>query len=122
MIILHRLGHQAEPFYLSPEMIVTVEANPDTVVTLTTGAKIIVNEAPEVVVQRIRRSRVEVLVDAAEARDGELRHAGSRRGVGGSLHVLETPPPAVEAAEAGIAGYGLYRSRVFLSGRESRLI
>lgn len=102
MIILHRLGHQAEPFYLSPEMIVTVEANPDTVVTLTTGAKIIVNESPEVVVQRVRRARVEVLVDAAQARDDGRSdghsHGPARRGVGEILRVLESPQPAVEAS------------------------
>jgi flagellar protein FlbD len=102
VIILHRLGHQAEPFYLSPEMIVTVEANPDTVVTLTTGAKIIVHEAPEVVVQRVRRARVEVLVDAAQARDEERREdparGGGRRGLGEVLRVLETPQPAEEAS------------------------
>jgi uncharacterized protein YlzI (FlbEa/FlbD family) len=102
VIVLHRLGHQAEPFYLSPEMIVTVEANPDTVVTLTTGAKIIVNEAPEVVVQRVRRARVEVLVDAAQARDedrgGERQHGHPRRGTGETLRVLESPHPAVEAS------------------------
>ncbi len=102
MIILHRLGHQAEPFYLSPEMIVTVEANPDTVVTLTTGAKIIVNETPEIVVARIKRARVEVLVEAAQTRDderdGEQHHGGGRRGVGEILRVLESPRPAVEAS------------------------
>ena len=34
MITLHRLGHAAEPFHLNPDLIVTVEANPDTVITL----------------------------------------------------------------------------------------
>jgi flagellar protein FlbD len=100
MIVLHRLGHQAEPFYLSPEMIVTVEANPDTVVSLTTGAKVIVHEAPEVVVQRVRRSRVAVLVDAAEARDDERGgphpRGALRRGAGDGLRVLETPPASAE--------------------------
>jgi flagellar protein FlbD len=100
MIVLHRLGHQAEPFYLSPEMIVTVEANPDTVVTLTTGAKVIVNESPEVVVQRVRRSRVAVLVDAAQVRDEE-RAEGHPRGAlrgrsGEGLRVLESPAASSE--------------------------
>jgi uncharacterized protein YlzI (FlbEa/FlbD family) len=83
-------------------MIVTVEANPDTVVTLTTGAKIIVHEAPEVVVQRVRRSRVAVLVDAAAARDDERGghgpNGGVRRGAGEMLRVLESPTPAAEAS------------------------
>jgi uncharacterized protein YlzI (FlbEa/FlbD family) len=102
MIVLHRLGHQAEPFYLTPEMIVTVEANPDTVVTLTTGAKIIVHEAPEVVVQRVRRARVAVLVDAAQARDEERGGPpphGPRTLTGEGLRVVEAPDLA--AAEAG---------------------
>ena len=54
MITLHRLGHAAEPFHLNPDLIVTVEANPDTVVTLTTGTKIVVAEPPERVVDEIR--------------------------------------------------------------------
>jgi flagellar protein FlbD len=102
VITLHRLGHAAEPFYLSPEMIVTVEANPDTVVTLTTGAKIIVHESPEVVVQRIRRDRVAVLVDAAHVRDeersGALSSAPVRRATGDVLRVLENRSPAAEAS------------------------
>ena len=33
MITLHRLGHAAERFHLNPDLIVTIEANPDTVIT-----------------------------------------------------------------------------------------
>ena len=47
MIVLHRLAHEAEPFHLNPDLIVTVEACPDTVVTLATGARILVCEDPE---------------------------------------------------------------------------
>jgi len=71
MIQLHKLGHQAEPFYLTPDLIVTVEANPDTVVTLTTGAKLIVVEKPETIVGLVRASRVGVLVDALGQREEE---------------------------------------------------
>ena len=102
MIGLHRLGHQAEPFYLSPEMIVTIEANPDTVVTLTTGAKIIVHEAPEVVARRIRRARAEVLVDAIAVRDserdGERDAAGRRRAAGELLRIVDSLPVTAEAS------------------------
>ena len=38
MISLHRLGHQLEEFHLNPDLIVTVEANPDT------QARIVINE------------------------------------------------------------------------------
>jgi flagellar protein FlbD len=68
MITLHRLGHQVERFQLNPDLIVTVEANPDTTITLTTGAKIVVAEPPEKVAGDMHRHRVEVLADAMERR------------------------------------------------------
>jgi uncharacterized protein YlzI (FlbEa/FlbD family) len=71
MIRLHRLGHQAEEFHLNPDLIVTVEANPDTVLTLTTGTKIVVAETPERVADEIRHYRVEVLSGAIKRRRQE---------------------------------------------------
>lgn len=71
MISLHRLGHQAEEFHLNPDLIVTVEANPDTVITLTTGTKVVVAEAPERVVEEIRAYRVDVLSGALSRRRQE---------------------------------------------------
>ena len=71
MISLHRLGHQAEEFHLNPDLIVTVEANPDTVITLTTGTKVVVSESPERVVQEIRSYRVDVLSGALNRRRQE---------------------------------------------------
>jgi flagellar protein FlbD len=68
MITLHRLGHQVERFQLNPDLIVTVEANPDTTITLTTGAKIVVAEPPEKVTGDMQRHRVEVLAGAMERR------------------------------------------------------
>ena len=52
MITLNRLGHSDEPFQLNPDMIVTVESTPDTVITLATGAKVVVAETPEEVAAR----------------------------------------------------------------------
>jgi flagellar protein FlbD len=73
MITLHRLGHAAEPFHLNPDLIVTVEANPDTVITLTTGTKIVVAEPPARVVDQIREYRVAVLSGALQRRRQESR-------------------------------------------------
>jgi flagellar protein FlbD len=73
MIVLHRLGHQAEPFHLNPDMILTVEATPDTVVTLASGAKIVVGETPALVVEEIRGWRAEILSDALNGRRPALR-------------------------------------------------
>jgi uncharacterized protein YlzI (FlbEa/FlbD family) len=71
MISLHRIGHQAEEFHLNPDLIVTVEANPDTVITLTTGTKIVVAESPDRVVAEIRAYRVDVLSGALSRRRQE---------------------------------------------------
>ena len=57
MIQLHRLGRTPEPFHLNPDLIVTIEAHPDTVVHLTTGANLVVMETPEEVVAQVRSWR-----------------------------------------------------------------
>ena len=67
MIRLHRLGSGAEPFMLNPDLIVTVEATPDTVIALTTGARVVVVEPPDEVLSRVRRWRSGVLTDALRA-------------------------------------------------------
>jgi flagellar protein FlbD len=71
MIVLHRLGHEREPFHLNPDLITTVEAHPDTVVTLATGTKIVVAESPEQVADAIRRWRVEIMSGALRRREPE---------------------------------------------------
>ena len=57
MIQLHRLGRTPEPFHLNPDLIVTIDAHPDTVVHLTTGERLVVNETPEEVVAAVRSWR-----------------------------------------------------------------
>jgi uncharacterized protein YlzI (FlbEa/FlbD family) len=76
MITLHRLGHKLELFRLNPDLIVTIEATPDTVITLATGTKIVVAETPERVVSEIRAYRVDVLAGALRRRQ-ELRADGT---------------------------------------------
>lgn len=68
MINLNRLGHSDEPFQLNPDMIVVVESTPDTVITLATGAKVVVAETPEQVSDAVRGYRVEVLSEALSRR------------------------------------------------------
>jgi uncharacterized protein YlzI (FlbEa/FlbD family) len=86
MITLHRLGHKLEIFRLNPDLIVTVEANPDTVLHLATGAKIVVAETPECVVSEIRAYRVDILAGALRRRH-ELRADGSPGPSTGQSHV-----------------------------------
>ena len=61
MITLHRIGHQDEPFLLNDDLIVTVEATPDTVITLANNHKIVVAESPDEVAKAIRTWRASIL-------------------------------------------------------------
>jgi flagellar protein FlbD len=99
MIALHRLGHQAEEFHLNPDLILTVEANPDTVITLTTGTKVVVAEPPERVVQQIRAYRVDILSGALNRRrqaDAQPHGIHARRAAQGMLISLERGDPDEE--------------------------
>lgn len=51
MIRLTRLNH--ESFYLNPDLIQAMETTPDTVLTLSTGVRIVVQDAPESVIDEI---------------------------------------------------------------------
>jgi flagellar protein FlbD len=75
MITLNRLGHSDEPFQLNPDMIVTVESTPDTVIALATGAKVVVAETPEEVAAAVHRYRADVLGEAFRRRRPEHRSA-----------------------------------------------
>lgn len=79
MITLNRLGHSDEPFQLNPDMIVTIESTPDTVIALATGAKVVVAERPEQVAAEVRAYRTEVLSDAF-ARRRSPRQPGTSSG------------------------------------------
>ena len=75
MITLHRLGHAELELHVNPDLIVTVEANPDTVITLANGAKFLVAEAPQQVAEEVRDYRVEVLAGALRQRGDGTRRA-----------------------------------------------
>lgn len=79
MIRMHRLGGTTAEFDLNPDLIMTVEPTPDTVVTLTTGAKLVVAESPDAVIAAAREWRVGILERA-------LRRA----------QMAEVPPPAAD--------------------------
>lgn len=72
MITLHRLGHSVDAFQINPDAIITVEATPDTVITIANGQKIVVAEPPERVAADIEAYRATVLARAFMRRH-ELR-------------------------------------------------
>jgi uncharacterized protein YlzI (FlbEa/FlbD family) len=92
MITLHRLGHKLELFHLNPEMIVTVEGHPDTVVTLINGTKIVVAETPQRVCAEVRDYRIDVLAGAMKRRHDQ------REAAGGNVSRLR-PAPVIERSE-----------------------
>jgi flagellar protein FlbD len=76
MITLHRLGHAVDAFQINPDVIMTVEATPDTVITVMNGQKIVVAEPPERVAFEIQNYRATVLAHALIRRH-ELRAEGA---------------------------------------------
>lgn len=66
MILVHRL--KGEPLFINADLIESIEALPDTVVTLVDGRKAVVAESPSEVVDRIRAFRASILVAAEDLR------------------------------------------------------
>jgi flagellar protein FlbD len=64
MIELNRIGASHVPFHLNPDLIVTVESNPDTTILLTTGNKVVVDQSVEAVVEAVRDWRAGILAGA----------------------------------------------------------
>lgn len=66
MILVHRL--HGEAVFLNADLIETVEAAPDTIVTLVDGRRIVVLENPADVIAAITRFRASVIVAADDLR------------------------------------------------------
>jgi len=69
VITLHRLGADREAFVLNVDLIATIEAHPDTVVTLTTERRHVVTETVDEVVEAVREWRVSILTGALKRRN-----------------------------------------------------
>jgi flagellar protein FlbD len=64
VIRLRRLGSKAGDFFLNPDLIVSIEATPDTIVTLTTHTKVLVADSPEQVVAAVHEWRSSIIAAA----------------------------------------------------------
>ncbi len=91
MITLHRLGQADEPFQLNPDMIVTVESTPDTVISLATGAKVVVAETPQEVAAAVSAYRAMVMSEALRRRRPERPSTPGQRD-SGRLSAVEDHP------------------------------
>ncbi len=70
MIRLHRI--RGEEMFLNADLIESVQATPDTVITLVDGRKLVVQETPDEVVDAIREFRASVLRRADDLRDADV--------------------------------------------------
>ncbi|MEA2593185.1 MAG: flagellar protein FlbD [Actinomycetota bacterium] len=66
MILVHRL--RGEPMFINEDLIESIEATPDTVLTLVDGRKIVVADPPQMIVDRARVYRASVLAATDELR------------------------------------------------------
>jgi flagellar protein FlbD len=96
MIILHRLRHPTEPLHLNHDMIVSVEATPDTVIRLTTGDKIVVAESPDEVAGLVRDCRVEIVTGAMRRAGAEPDAAAGAARIGSHRSLVALDPPTLE--------------------------
>jgi uncharacterized protein YlzI (FlbEa/FlbD family) len=96
MIRLHRLGHATEDFHLNPDLIASIEATPDTVVTLTTHTKLIVRERPDEVVAAIRAWRASILETALPRVRRAVRHDHALTLVDATKGVVHLPETSQE--------------------------
>lgn len=66
MVLVHRI--KGEPLFLNADLIESIEALPDTVVTLADGRRLVLSDDPEELVERIVQFRASVLVAAESLR------------------------------------------------------
>ncbi|MEF9935304.1 MAG: flagellar FlbD family protein [Clostridium sp.] len=59
MIKLSTLAHKE--FYINCDLIEKIEANPDTLVTMTNGNKYVVEDSPDEIIKRIKEFKKEIL-------------------------------------------------------------
>jgi flagellar protein FlbD len=65
VISVHRLTHPECPLWLNPDLIQQIEQTPDTVISLTNGTRLVVDEEPAQILELVRRWRATVIATAA---------------------------------------------------------
>ena len=66
MIPVHRLTHPEAPLWLNPDLIQQIEQTPDTVISLTNGTRLVVDESPAEILELVRRWRATVVALAVQ--------------------------------------------------------
>jgi flagellar protein FlbD len=90
VIPLHRLTHPDDPVYVNPDLIATIEANPDTVVSFVNASKLVVAESAEEVTSLVCDWRARVVTRALEGVDDI---GADKPRIVGIASVSHLPPP-----------------------------
>jgi flagellar protein FlbD len=67
VIAVHRLTHPECPLWLNPDLIQQIEQTPDTVILLTNGTRLVVDEHPAEILELVRLWRATVVAMAASS-------------------------------------------------------
>lgn len=66
LILVHRL--RGEPMVLNADLIESIEATPDTIITMVDGRKVVVSDGTDAIVDRIRMFRAQILATSEQIR------------------------------------------------------
>jgi flagellar protein FlbD len=75
MILLHRIGPGRPEFALNPDLVATIESNPDTTISLTTGLRLVVGETVEEVIAAVLAWRAAVMAEGLTQTNASRRLA-----------------------------------------------
>ena len=56
-------------YFLNPDMILTMEPTPDTVITLTNGEKLMVKESPQTLIERFVALKRRIVCELSEVKE-----------------------------------------------------
>jgi flagellar protein FlbD len=87
VIAVHRISQPEHELYVNPDLIQLVEANPDTVLALVNGIRLVIIETPAEVAQLVRDWRVAILSDSHQP----LAVADARNSTGRLASVVTLP-------------------------------
>jgi flagellar protein FlbD len=111
VIILTRLGNGL-PIAVNPDLIERAEHTPDTVVTLTDGHKLVVEEPLEVVVEMIRTWRASVAAEAISLAEMSSQQAPHTSALAADRRARQLAEQIDQAANADAASHGSPLGRV----------
>ncbi len=79
MIAVHRITQPDHDLYVNPDLIQVIEANPDTVIVLVNGTRIVVSETAAELADLVRRWRASIFDATEHPSAARARRAASGR-------------------------------------------